>query len=698
VTLEESIVEQTKAYYERSDKRWDLSKSEDLKKRKDANISSVTKTKYGLFVQKIFKPFQKILQPQEFFKEVKYTSIFKLISLITLSFLAVYYLISPLIGISLGSYLIYSQTKDLKGSFAALDFESIGGETKKISTNLDRVESNISRIYWFFKVTNNKDFYNNINQVIQGSQYALESSESLIVGLQPLGEYLKDFQPAVSFDNTLPTTTREYREYLVAVDDNQYSIKEGLYKMSLAKSLIDSVNTKSLPKYLQDFVLQYKELITEIDDVVRPLEKVSQFLPDLLGVEERKRYLILLQNDGEIRSTGGWISSYAIVAIEGGQIRELFVDDIYNAEGTLKVKGYNYKNPLSMIKALGDTPYTFSIVNWDPNLDSVMTNSEQFIYDLGKGNDIDGLITIDTVFLQKLIDKWGGIEVPGESEIITSSNLYSKIFEMHTEFTPGSTRKSTFLANLANESVRKLLSSDFNGYKDVGEVIVQSLDEKHIQATFKNTLAKGYFDSSNWDGNLDSKYQSAPINIDWNWGGNKANLYIKKNHTLEIDIKDENTIDYKYQIAIQNDSNSNTYPEGEYVNYVRIFLPADATLMGITGIKDNKYDVYNEGGYKIVGGWFNVPIKENKIVEISYRLSSNIGSVGFPLVKDDTHYYMDIDIFKQPGSRKDAYNLTVLYPQDWDIENNDTLSRIENQLNRRFELATDESFNLSWQR
>jgi hypothetical protein len=31
-----------------------------------------------------------------------------------------------------------------------------------------------------------------------------------------------------------------------------------------------------------------------------------------------------------------------------------------------------------MIRALGDTPYSFSLVNWDPNLDTVMTNTEQF--------------------------------------------------------------------------------------------------------------------------------------------------------------------------------------------------------------------------------------------------------------------------------------------------------------------------------
>jgi len=696
IQLEESVVEQVKAYYEKSDKKWQIGKMDDTKK-KTEEISNVSKTKLGSIVQKIFKPF-KSTNSQELFKEISYTKILKLLTVLLISILTIYYLISPILGISLGSYLIYSQTNSLQKSFSELDFNSIEQDTTQISRNLRRVENNLSRLFWIFSLTNNKEFYNNTNQVIQGTKYALDSAQDLVIGLRPLGEYVKDFEPAVTFDSSQPTTTREYREYLLAIDDNQYNIKEGIYKMTLAKSLIESVNTRDFPKYLQNSILRYKELITQVNDMVIPLEKVSQFLPDLLGVDERKRYVILLQNDGEIRGTGGWISSYGVVAIEGGQIRELFVDDIYNAEGTLKVKGYTYRAPVSMIRALGDTPYTFSLVNWDLNLDTVMINTEQFIYDLGKGNDIDGIITIDTVFLQKLLDKWGGIEVPGESEIITSANLYSKIFEMHAEFTPGSTRKATFLANLANESVTKLLSSNFAEYKSLSDVIIESLEEKHLQATFKNTLAKAYFDENNWDGNMDVKYLSAPINIDWNWGGNKANLYIKKNHTLDINIKDEKTIDYKYLIAIQNDSSINTYPQGEYVNYVRIFLPVNATLMGITGIKDNKYDIYNEGGYKIVGGWFNIPIKENRTLEITYRISNENNDSSFPILKSDTHYTMNIDIFKQPGSRKDAYNLNITYPSNWDLEKSNNLSSIGYQLSKRFELASDESFKVVWKR
>lgn len=697
VSLEEAIVEQIKSYYERSDKKWDLGNSVTSKRKGSEDISNVSKTKLGLFVQKILSPFKSIFNTEKLFSEISYWKITKYLSILILSILGIYYLLSPILGISLGTYLIYSETDKLKQSFASFDFDSVSKDSINIYTNLKRVENNVSRLSWLFTLTNNRNLYNDTTQILQGSGYALDSMQDLAVGLRPLGEYIKDFKPAVGFGNGEVATTVEYREYLLAIDDNRYSIQEGIYKMSLAQNLISTVNTKNFPIALQEPILDYKEFINDIHNTVIPLEKVSQFLPDLLGVNERKRYVVLLQNDGEIRSTGGWISSYAILSIEGGQIRELYVDDIYNAEGTLKVKGNTYRTPISMVKALGNTPYSFSLVNWDPNLDTVMTNTEQFVYDLGKGNKIDGVITIDTVFLQKLLDKWGGIEVPGESEIITSSNLYSKIFEMHEEFTPGSSRKSTFLASLADRAVTKILSSDFNGYKEISDVISQSLEEKHLQATFKNTLAKSYFDESNWDGNMDSKYLSAPIDIDWNWGGNKSNLYIKKNHTLEINVKDENTIEYKYQIAIENNSTSNTYPEGEYINYIRIFMPVDVTPLSILGVKDNKYDVYNEGGYKIIGGWFNIPAGENKTLEISYRLT-NTENESFPLQKDDTHYSMDINIYKQPGSRKDAYNLNVTYPETWEIEQNEGMTKIGNQLNRRFELATDENFNISWQR
>lgn len=150
-----------------------------------------------------------------------------------------------------------------------------------------------------------REEYSNLFQVVQGTKYISESTENLVVGLRPFGQYIKDFEPSIEFDNEESSSTiKEYSQYLEAIDDNKYQLQEGIFKMSLAQSVIDRVDTRHFPKFITTYVLQYKDLIEQINDTVKPLEKVSQFLPEILGLDERKRYLILLQDNGEIRSTG----------------------------------------------------------------------------------------------------------------------------------------------------------------------------------------------------------------------------------------------------------------------------------------------------------------------------------------------------------------------------------------------------------
>ena len=699
ITLEESTVDQVKAYYERSDKKWEIDKMGDRKSLAEKSISNVTKTKFGAFVSSLLKPIDALRKPKELFTKIDYPKIFRNTFLSILFVSLVYFLIAPIIGILIGGSLVYKQGEQLKDSISEFDFDSIQKETDSLSKNITRVQDSFERIYWIFKITGMRDEYTNLFQIVQGTKYISESATDLIVGLRPFGEYIKDFEPSIevnSDSNTSPV--KEYSQYLKAVDDNRYLLQEGIYKMSLAQSMITKVDTKNLPKSLTTFVLQYKDLIEQINNTVKPLEKVSQFLPDILGLNERKRYLILLQDNAEIRSTGGWISSYAVIAIEDGQIRELFVDDIYNAQALLKLKGEAYRTPSSLTQALPETFFSFPLVNWNPNMDRVLLSSEQFIFDLDKGNSLDGIIAVDMVFIQKLLDKWGGIQVPGESDLITSENLYSNIFETYSGEKPQDLRKSTFLTDFFDAIVTKAFSSKLTTNKDLYEALSESLKEKHVLFTFKNSVARSYADENGWDGNLDSKFQSAPINIDWNWSNSKTNLYIKKNHSLDIDIKDENTIDYTYQIAVQNDSTKDEYPQGEYKNYIRVYVPYNATVTSIRGITDNKYYIYEEDGYKIIAGWFNVPIKETYTLEIKYRIEKGENTSDFFLQKGDNHYDIGIDIYKQPGSRKDAYNFSLSYPQDWVIESSEGLTRIENNVNRRFELSSDQYFYISWQR
>jgi nucleoside-diphosphate-sugar epimerase len=691
-SLEGTMVDQVHQYYENNNQKWSLPTtiSSDSEKSKTVEVE----TKKGKFINKVKGLFVN-KKGKKIFTEVNYKKLTLLTLGVTLALLLIYFVLSPLIGLIIGGSVIYSNSKNLQDNILEYRLDDAQENLSTIESHLSRVKTNVGRLNWFFKISNQEIYITEMDKIFLGLDYAIDGGESLLVGLEPLVAYIQDFKPSINFDSGTPTSTREYREYLQKIKENSYLTSDGTYKLGLADDIISNVVVEYFPTWAQDYVLSLKTFVGQSSNSIDSINAIVSFLPDILGNNERKRFLILLQNEGEIRSTGGWISSYGIVGIEGGQIRELFVDDIYNADGTLKVQNKNFTPAQSLVNALETTEYSFSLVNWDPDLYNVMLQSEKFVSALGKGDDLDGIVTIDISFVQNLLDKWGGIEVPGENELITGENIYSKIFEMHEEFTPGSDRKSTFLANLANEIVTKLLSSDFNGYKDILSVFEKSLNEKDLQLVFKNPDATRFTNSHNWDGQLDSKYVSAPILIDWNWGANKANLYLQRDHNLDIDIE-ETEITYTYEINVDNQSTSDTYPQGDYINYTRIYIPSGAKLLNIQGIENNEYDIYNDGGFKVIGGWFNTLAGESNTLVIRYKVSKSALGTYFPLEIQNDNVFLDLNIYKQPGTKKESYVLNVNYPDSWNVVESDELTSISSQLNRRFDLISDAEFNITW--
>lgn len=694
VTLEKAMVEQLQNYYDEINKSWDIAKTAPVENK--TQLTKESKTKLGEFISNLLAPFRKIKLHKGSSTPSK-KAILQGFFVFILIGLFSYFLLYPILGSIIGLSVINSTTKELSESFLDVDKNQNSKNIAKIDRNITRVSDSFDNLEWLFKILGKQNLYDNTTKVLLAAQNTSEGGTQLAEAVYPLAIYLKDFEPAVNFQDTLPSTTREYREYLEMIDDNKYKLDAASYKIALASELLRSVDINSFPQLMRGKLLEIKEMIKKAGEATTTYREAANFLPDILGVGERRRYLLLLQNESELRSTGGWITSYGVVGLEGGQIRELFVDDIYNADGTLRVMGKRYSAPQSMADALGIRDTTFSLVNWTPNLSETRITAETYIRDLGKGNNIDGVITMDIAFLQKLLDRWGGIEVPGEDQLITSDNIHAKVFEMHREFTPGSTQKTTFLANLANEIVKKLLSMNIQQIMGISDILQSSLDEKHVQVAFKNNLAFNFFNSRNWAGSIDPKYNDAPVVIDWNWGGNKANQYLNKNHSLSVNIKNEDTIDFIYSLTVENTSTTDTYPEGKYVNYQRIYIPAEAQVLKIDGIVDNKYTIYKESGFKVIGGWFNVPVKEIATMEISYRLEkSNLGSM-FPITEQNFTSFLDLNIFKQAGERKHSYKLDITYPSTWVLTNPSGLNTISNQLSGRFEVNKDTEYRIVWE-
>ncbi|MCK9368817.1 DUF4012 domain-containing protein [Candidatus Dojkabacteria bacterium] len=663
--------------------------------------SKKTKTQTGQFLSTFFTPITKLFKGFKInfknFKESLNSRTIPIYIATTIFLLAlVYFLIAPLIGITISAISLYANAKGAYRNITQFEFEKA---SKKLSTAYNmssKTEEGFSKIKWVFDVGKQGGTYDGISQLLFASEYAFSGAKDLTHDLIPLTSFIKEYKPAINFENDIPTSTQNYRLYLKELEQNSSSISKSAYDIQLASSLISNLDISTFPKLFQKYLVELKTTNENILNNILPAQKIISFLPKLLGVDGRVRYLVLFENPGEIRSTGGWLSSYGIVALDGGQVKELKVDDIYNAEGQLKIAGKYFDAPSDMKKALGISKWSVSLSNWSPSLSQTGVVAENFLSKLDPGVEFDGIITIDTEFLKSLLTKWDGITIQGETEKITAGNLDAKIYQLHTAFVPGQPVKSAFLANLGNEVLKKILTSDIQGYKDIAEIIAGALSQKHIQISTNNKYANDFFTENNWSGEIGKKYLSSPIPIEWNWGGNKANLFLERSYSLDLAITNANTINFDYEIFLQNKSTSNTYPQGEYKNYLRIYLPTNAQISSISGFVNNKYRIYNQNGFKVIGGWFNVPIRSTENLHLKYSLLKEAGNNYFPITTDGNGYTMDLNIFKQAGMGSDVYGLSIVYPDTWAIVTNTGLERGTNSLDSTFNLDTPKEFNIVW--
>ena len=255
VSLEESLIEQIQTYYDSINKKWNIEGKENIGKKDHGNVK-IYKTSLGNLVSKVFSPIKNIFSK----REVDSSQVLKYLGISTLTILFTYFIIYPILGTLIGLAIVSSSTKNITDSILSLDTSKAKREIVVLDRNIDRISGTLSNLKWIFQITGKHDFYNNSIELILGAQYAVDGAYGLLDSIDPLASYIKDFQPAVDIQGSLPSTSREYRDYLTAMEANQYKIDDAVYKISLSSDIINSVNTAVFPEPLQNKILELKNL------------------------------------------------------------------------------------------------------------------------------------------------------------------------------------------------------------------------------------------------------------------------------------------------------------------------------------------------------------------------------------------------------------------------------------------------------
>jgi hypothetical protein len=399
--------------------------------------------------------------------------------------------------------------------------------------------------------------------------------------------------------------------------------------------------------------------------------EVIKLMPELLGLDGKQReYMILFQNDSELRPTGGFIGSYGLLNFKSGKLTSFEIKDIYEADGQLKG---HVEPPWEIKKHLGEANWFMRDANWKADFVKSAADIQWFL-EKETGKKVNGVIGIDLAVARAMLKATGEIYVPDFKEKINEGNLYEQAeFYAETKFFPGSVQKASFLGALGKQLFEEI--KNLNAEKRL--VLVQSmldlLEKNDLQLAINETETAKRLMDLNWDGRVyNGKCSGENCVMDYwyaveaNVGVNKANYFVKRNIEESSEITN-NYINRVIKINYENTAKNTEWPGGDYKNYMRLYLPKEVDVSQIsvmdgndTSIKkvygSDEITIREIDGKKEVGFLVMVPVLKKRILEVKY--SSQVNTSG------KTFTYMKY-IQKQPGTGETGIVSLVTYPDSW---------------------------------
>ncbi|MCR4314317.1 MAG: DUF4012 domain-containing protein [Candidatus Uhrbacteria bacterium] len=468
-----------------------------------------------------------------------------------------------------------------------------------------------------------------------------------------------------------------------------------------AQKSLNEIDLDAVPEEhratLQTVQSSLPALITTID----AFEHFYGLAQELLGADGTKRYLIVFQNNTEIRPTGGFIGSFAEVKVHNGVIEHLNVPGggSYDLQGTLQ-ENLRAPEPLQLLSAR----WEFQDGNWFPDFPTSARQLMQFYEDAG-GPSVDGVLAVNATFVSELIGLLGPIEMEEYSRTIDEENF---IFETQKiaeyEFDKEVNTPKAFIGDLAPKLVEKMIQKSSEDFLAVVDYLNTGLTRKDLQLYLADQELERQILAQGWGGEMKQTQGDYLMVVDTNLGGGKTDGVIQEHADLHVDVSQDGTITNTLTISRTHFGIQGLLFTGvNNVDYLRVYVPKGSTLLEASGfsipdqslfeIPDEEWTidddlayglltttvdpqsgtmVSEEHGKAVFGNWVQTMPGSTSTVTIKYRLPFKLASlnggrvvaslkslVGLP--QTDTYSLL---VQKQSGVLDRTTNIHVTLPED----------------------------------
>jgi len=482
------------------------------------------------------------------------------------------------------------------------------------------------------------------------------------------------------------------------ISDN---LKQSKDKLKQVGDDLTEFDLKTLPKeYREKFSLIQKNIPTVISNLDE-LDSVLEVILDILGADSPQRYLLLFQNSNELRPTGGFMGSLALLDVQEGKIEKIQVP----AGGPYDLKAGFFENIIS--------PKPLWLINpnfnfWDANWFADFPTSAELIlkyWEKSGGPTVDGVITMNSNVMVDFLRIIGPINLEERGIEINSDNFIREVQEI-VEIKDADQAPKAIIGEMMTKILDKVFTDQDLDYLQTLKLFNNSMKNKDIQIYFSDASLESTINNYGWGGSITDTSGDYLAVINTNIGGAKTDEFVKEKLDHQVNVLSNGTVidTLKIERAFITEKD-NPFSQATNRTYLRIYVPQGAQLLEASGFEDFPEEEYmipvygseedqeieeiqgryvideisgvkinNEFNKTVFSGWQELDPGQKKIITLKYELpfklnlNQDISLIDKFFKKDDNLNLDTYTVFYEKQSGKTSeLNLSYYWSDNIDL-------------------------------
>jgi len=463
-------------------------------------------------------------------------------------------------------------------------------------------------------------------------------------------------------------------------------LSETVPQMTSVATSLSALNAEDIPVAQRAQFAQMQKMLPPFIETLQSTQDMLPVLGYMLGTSVDRRYLVVFQNDAELRPTGGFIGSFAVVDIGNGEVKKIDAPGggSYDLQGSL-MQELSSPQPLHLINA----KWEFQDANWSPDFPSSARKLLWF-HEKSGGPTSEGVIAINVSVLESLLRLTGPIAMEEYGITLDAGNVRHELqMQVEHKYDRIENQPKKIIADLAPLVLSRVLEVVKERPLDVVSTFSDSLTKKEMQVYLRDEDMQKRVTDFGWAGEMRATDGDYFALVHTNIAGQKTDQVISNAIEHDVTILPNGTGTVTVRLArTHHGVKGDAFTGVRNVDYMRVYAPFGSTLIeasGFTPPSPTLFDISSptampdvdvaaaerglrtdeasgtttsvELGKTVFGNWIMTDPGQQSIVTLTYQLPASVlsaleenPSLLTTIAGGDASRYVTYSLLTQPQS------------------------------------------------